>query len=554
MRELFRWRYVPKATRFVRGTAKAPPPYAIFRNVQSDMSQSSSIPTISSLSNEQSLTVIGTLVDQAFDDNDLHLAKSALSLADELEARGLHPTEITLLDYFRANAWMACYVTNRLNNGRAAVWDFEQPEVGKQVFLLRRAKNSAGFGLLQELRRCQILTNLANQLDTLGRFVDARAQWTAALNLEPRFWMALGNRGRGLMFYAAALYDPGHAAVFAVYAYRDLRRAAELISAYPSFGEEGLRDSFMSYAEQIAANYDIQKITFALKIDDWGPMAKDAHEAAGEAEYRHWCLEKTLFLNPLNDLGAVSIAARDVLNLPDITTPVDEPPAVVGMFNELKQGFATARWLLWEGMHSTETHFSDREVLLHCTYDGATYGLATEKVKTAFRLAYSILDKIAYFVNFYLQLGIPERGVSFRSIWRDKNNGPMREYFVKSENWPFRGLFWLSKDFFEVEMRDSTEPEARSLAELRNHLEHKYVKVLDVTTPEYNTGPLNDTLAHMISRTDLEQRTLRLMQLVRSALIYLSLGVHREERNRKESYQGLVGPIPLIPLPDEWKR
>jgi hypothetical protein len=37
------------------------------------------------------------------------------------------------------------------------------------------ALSSAGFNALHPIRRCQILTNLANQLDTVGHFVEARS-------------------------------------------------------------------------------------------------------------------------------------------------------------------------------------------------------------------------------------------------------------------------------------------------------------------------------------------------------------------------------------------
>jgi hypothetical protein len=130
----------------------------------------------------------------------------------------------------------------------------------------------------------------------------------------------------------------------------------------------------------------------------------------------------------------------------------------------------------------------------------------------------------------------------------------VRDRFTKSENWPFRGLFWLSKDLFEVDMRESTEPEARALADLRNHLEHKYVKVHEMLLPSDSVGNhFSDTLAHSITRSDLEQRSLRLMQLVRSALIYLSLGMHCEEKKRMEGKDGLMATMRLDPLRDRWK-
>ncbi|MGJ7535186.1 MULTISPECIES: LA2681 family HEPN domain-containing protein [unclassified Variovorax] len=507
-------------------------------------------PTIDGLSNDDALDLIARLVDQADDESNPDLVDDSLKLADELQARGLVPAEMALLDYFRANAWACRYAARR--SDRAAVWDFEQPEVRQQVYLLRRAINSPGVDAMGVFRRCQIRTNLGNQLDTLGRFVEARAHWSAALKMDPKFWMARANRGRGLMHYAVALYDSGHAGVFALHAYRDLTEAVALIGKHPHLGDSTLIEYFARCAQQISDHYDVEAIGQAHKPDGW-----DMGGECNEREYRLWCLCNVLFLNPLNDVEATSIAAQDIMGVPDFVTPIGEPPIVTGMFNELKQGFVSARWLLWEGVESREPHFSDRGVLLYNTLDYPAYGLATEKVKMAFRMAYSTLDKIAYFLNHYLALGIPEKRVSFRTIWRERerDTDPVRQTFVKSENWPLRGLFWLSKDLFEEDMRDSTEPEARALAELRNHLEHKYVKVHEMLLPPGPSGGLfHDTMAHSITRSDLESRTLRLLQLVRSALIYLALGMHREEQRRGVGDEKLRGVMKLHQWRDDWNR
>jgi LA2681-like HEPN/Phasin protein len=49
----------------------------------------------------------------------------------------------------------------------------------------------------------------------------------------------------------------------------------------------------------------------------------------------------------------------------------------------MKQEFASARWLLYEGITARTTHFSDRQVRLSNTLDYPSYGLAVEKLKAA---------------------------------------------------------------------------------------------------------------------------------------------------------------------------
>ena len=51
------------------------------------------------------------------------------------------------------------------------------------------------------------------------------------------------------------------------------------------------------------------------------------------------------------------------------------------------------------------------------TLDYPVYGIGIEKVKAAYRSIYSIFDKLAYFLNKYLKLGISDDVISFVNLW-----------------------------------------------------------------------------------------------------------------------------------------
>jgi LA2681-like HEPN len=121
------------------------------------------------------------------------------------------------------------------------------------------------------------------------------------------------------------------------------------------------------------------------------------------------------------------------------------------------------------------------------------------------------------------------------------------------ENWPLRGLFWLSKDLFEEDFQAVTEPDAAALNDIRNHLEHKYLQLHDLMGMGARQP---DTLAYRLSRENFTAKTLRILKLARAALIHLSLSVHREERLRARAgnQQGLTVPLRLDVLEDDWKR
>jgi hypothetical protein len=283
-----------------------------------------------------------------------------------------------------------------------------------------------------------------------------------------------------------------------------------------------------------------------------------------EIRYRRWCLRNRLFLNPLNDLGPYSIASHDVLTTPSIVVKPGEGMHFQGFYNQLKQEYASARFLCFEGATSTSPHFSDKGVLLVNTLDYPCYSLAVEKVKMAFRMAYSLLDKVSYFLNSYLALGIPERRVSFRSFWyvgQERRQG-LRPEFDVCDNWPLRGLFWLSKNLFEnaPEFRECLEPHAQELDAVRNHAEHKYLKLHDrlwsgPTDEGSAFGGRTDALAFSVYRSDFTAKAIGLMKMARAALTYLSLAIHAEERKRElaRPTKGLVLPMPMDTWEDEWK-
>jgi tetratricopeptide (TPR) repeat protein len=505
------------------------------------------------VSNEIAIRMIGQLIDLSGDLKRADGTNRALEWCDTVALRGLTNLETALLAYFRANAWENRHRERRRK--QSVAWAWEQPEIQQQSLHLRGAISLPGFAEMDSLRRCQILTNLANVLNTVGRFVDALEYWDRALQMNPRFGMALGNRGYGLEHYAKALYDQGHRAQVLFHAHQGLSAALSQQAFYE--GEYyGAKRLFAAERAQIGRALDVEKVSKII----------DSHEHSlgnsdEEQRYRSWCLQNRLFLNPLNDLGNRSVAARDVLMLPTFITPLHEPPTLIGFFNQMKQEFASARWLFYEGSRANEVHFSDRGVLLCNTLDYPSYSLAVEKVKAAFRVAYSIFDKMGFFLNDYMTLGIDADKVYFKSIWYQKYNAQPRKIrceFEDSENWPLRGLFWLSKDLFDKDFQAATEPDARALYEIRNHLEHKYLKVHEMLLPRTHDESLEpwvtDRLAYSVQRRDLEAKTLRLLKLSRAGLIYLSLGMHRMEQIRQRGKdQTRVGSISLDLWDDDWK-
>ena len=274
---------------------------------------------IDDIPNHAALERIGYLIDLSGDLRREEGTARALEWCDLLEGHNLSNEEAILLEYFQANAW-----GNRERQAhaqRSAAWAWEQPELQKQILHLRRAINHKGFDQFDEIRRCQIYTNLGNSLSTIGRFVEALEYWDRALALRPNFGMALGNRGCGLAKYATTLYDSSHQRVFCLFAHKNLSAALSDEAFYNDPGYESARSCFRQKRDWIDSVVDVEEISRNIKYTGCGLDTSDE-----ERRYRQWCLQNRLFLNPLNDLGPYAIGGRDTLQLPSFVTPLDEPP------------------------------------------------------------------------------------------------------------------------------------------------------------------------------------------------------------------------------------
>lgn len=503
---------------------------------------------ISSLSDDEALQLLGQIIDQASDMGDAGMASSALELCDGLASRVSGSLEIELC-YFRANAWSV--IRHVKHQEKEVVWLWDQKEILQEIYWLRYAVRHDSFGALDPLRQAQILVNTGNILSHIGRPIEAVEYWKRALAILPRFGMAVGNLGFGYEVYAKLLYDKNHAVVILKAAYDLLVTTKEKGIIWDNPGFKLVQQQMFERALSIAKHIDIKKVG-GVSLNGFS-----LGKTKTEEKYRRWVLENFLFLNPLNDIGLHTIAAQDVLHLPDIVTNIGEPPSLIGFYNQLKQEFVSARYALWQGTLTAgnyKRHFSDNDVLLTDTLDYPVYGISIEKIKFAFRSAYSLFDKIAFFINDYWNLEIPAERVSFHSVWTEKkgNKNQLRQVFRENPNLNLRGLYWLSKEFSdketnqEVNLGNVMEPDAEQLRTIRNHLEHKYLKVHDDICGYGKEIPhFSDKLAYHLTLAELTDKTLRLMKRAREALVYLSLAVHREEQIRAEKRTGMAMPITL---------
>lgn len=446
------------------------------------------------------------------------------------------------LHFFKANIYSALW---RIKADEEGPWGWNQYEVVQEILSLRQAICESEFERSDAVRQCQIRTNLANSLSTVGRSVEAIEEYSSIIEANPNFAMALGNRADAISTYSYYLYDPGHKCLLLDQSRRDYRDALRPDALWDSGFMQDVADQFVTKRSEIEK--DLTAAQFDQNFDLSGFSLGETTE---EQEYRQWCLTNCLYINPLNDITTEAIAANDVLHLPSHSYGLDEKIRFPAFYNILKQEYVSARFHLFNSQPKDEEHFADRDVLLMDSFDYGVFGVRAEQLKLAFRSAYSIFDKIALFVNDYFQIGLTAQQVSFRKIWQRKINNRdfvLRKAFVGSQNLPLRGLYFLSKDFFDKKFSELASQDAKDLVQLRNFLEHRFTTLTHLGMDEESSD------SHKrVDLIEFQQKAMKLLKLSRAALIYLSLAMHREEQFRKEKSDGdderFTMPVVAVPL------
>ncbi|MET4142870.1 LA2681 family HEPN domain-containing protein [Pedobacter sp. UYP1] len=495
------------------------------------------------LSQSEQLEILASLFDLAHDHSSEQGLEHGINLAGQIEMDKLVDENYTLINYFLANAWSSKRKIKYAESAQG--WQFQIEELENEILCLRRAINSTGFNGLDSNRQCQMYTNLAGSLNFIGRFVEAQQYWNKALAILPDFAMAIGNKANGLSYYGKVLFDTIHANLFQVFAYHYFVAALKYGDSLHIEAKEGFRYYRDYLGSYIGRNFHDSYLKRFPDLDDF-----DLGDNQALKNYRLWCLENQLFINPLNDLGPFARASHDCLHLPTLTLSVKRAPVSLNLYNQVKQEFGTARYSFFQYQSTAGKHLSDIDIPLIDTMESICYSYSIEQLKIAFRLSYSILDKIAYLLNDYLDLHIKPSKVSFRGLWYEKEDKMiLRDFFTKSENWALRGLFWLSKDLYEKNRDFDTvlDPEAKEIALIRNYIEHKGFKVVSdrPLLPNFFT---EEDISYAISKRDFEAKTLNLLKLTRAAIIYLAIAIVHEERRRdhsgKPSYPVQSGIVP----------
>lgn len=491
---------------------------------------------------------LGALIDAAGESADLDLLQKCIELIGKCGELG-DKRHACNLHYFHANALGWLYV-HRHTNGNALSWN--QPDNTAQIYQLRSAIAHEGFAEHAPEFRAQIHSNLGNAFNKTGRLFDALEHWRKAMTLDPMLAMAQGNMAGALLFYGHNLYDVGHREWISVEGRRQLRAAVAIGTHGATFFEAAERFRRMLEAVELGLDqYGIEREPDLTWMDKFA-LGKSAQEK----RYRRWCLGNRLFLNPMNDGYTLPVAATDSLALP--THRADGVGiSYLAAFNQLKQEYIYARWCLFAGQDGQRVHLADRKVMLSSNADSARYSVAIEQTKTAFRAAYSLLDKVAFFVRDRWEIDAARKDADFARLWwsKPKKNVEtiIRPEFEASQNIWLHALYSLSEDIFNENARRNASPDAQELHVVRNSLEHRFFKIVWSRAECDESSMHHDRLSEQMPLDEFQRKAMRVLVMARSAIMYLCLAMHRAEKQRQETSDGLVMSFGVESIPDRLK-
>ena len=475
---------------------------------------------------------LGQLIDNVIEGrNSTKLGQLSRQLEKQIE--GGAGAEKALLLYWQSNIFSALADISGEN---------AHEYIERQLGALRQSISSDGFGRLRPHQRVQILTNLGIILCDQGRYPEAIEHFDKALIFEPGYALTHANRARCLIGYARIVND-------------GTAQQLLLHGACQSFSKASSDDAIFETEQQLAT----LKAVFSDRLRGiWSVVDHQACEqllsdndqtelgrSKLEREYRLFCLQNQLFLDPINDIHKHPLAAADTVSIVSIVKLIDEsdahPPIEFSIFNRIKQEYVTARYFYFDAINTIGVHFSDRNVSLSYTYDYTQHGLALEKLRMSYRYVYGVLDRIALLVNRYWSLGYTATQTSFSSVWyRRKGSKKLHSAIAGSENPTLLALYELSTDLHSKQRESLSAPDARMLADLRNALEHRFVEIVDDFAgimSEYRDVPKSERVRIPVSV--LEKKTLRMLKLARSACIYVAMAINFEEQVKQKKSDGL---------------
>lgn len=463
---------------------------------------------------------LGFFVDIGFGLKDGKIIKEGIDIGEE-NLKNIQKIEYkTNICYNLANGYFSLYSLSERKNGIESVPQSENLQKAKSHF-----RNSIKFcdDYNFDLKK-QLWVNCGNCLDTLGRGIEALYAYDRALKIDKNFSMAIGNKAKALRFFAdisgqyrGVIYLEAYQAIKSIINDQDLVEIGGLAA----------KQEFEDELKKIESLFkDKKDLTKELKH----PKYESAKLSDFEKFYLNFCIKEKLFLNFHIHKDNCEAAIIDPIFIHLVTKIEDNDTfyQLAKYINQIKEDYAVARLLLVQSQYKRKDFesISKRTTFVN-TLDYSQFNLYFGLIKSAFKEAYNILDKIAVFINDYYKLGLKERDIYFNSIWQ--NDERIRDKILKSKNISLYALYDIHQDF--------KSDYCKKIRNIRNALTHRKLVIFDSMLTEWDKKDDKHNIGY---RTMLNE-TVNLLRLTKSAIIYLINFVNIEENKKRQ--KGLIVPM-----------
>lgn len=371
--------------------------------------------------------------------------------------------------------------------------DWFSDEISKSVISYRKAlhavqkinplTNSSLY-----LQSC-IETNLGNSLSSQGRAFCCIPFWDSAYRCQKNP-VSIISKATNELFIASSIYDQSHREHHYFTAYQLIQLGLKhLDKLHPeqraAYSKGGDLMGFKAWYEEY----------FSLDAPSDFETYKMEFESRKHRSYLKWCAENRLLINDLNDISVSEIVYQDILTLPDITRQINDTLSLHeelmyhGNFDELKNDYCYARYLVFtaKDIPNEQPHLSNDTYPQFNDMAHTITNLKASHYKSAFRILYSLFDKIAYFVHRFFDLNDinKDHRISFDSIFRELNSKKWKpnSELKDSKNHFLHALFYILKDIRDVKeatpVSNWLDPDANAFSDIRNAIEHRSLKIID---------------------------------------------------------------------------
>lgn len=334
---------------------------------------------------------------------------------------------------------------------------------------------------------CKAYLNLANAYDHVGRFCEAQQYYRLAAMDEENIKMVEINQG----------YSYANMHAFWTEEEPWVVRKAQIL----------MRKHSKEFVRTAPALMN--------KVCGWPVPSFDAPGAdfaeMKDGDYELWVNQNYLRVNRFCDVEPLSLlSVPDNVKLPLIRDAQEKCTLFEKSFTEIKNTFIETRKLAFMAICGSGV-------------------VNVELIKMTYKNFYSILDKIAVFLQAYLTIPIQVHQVDFATIWTEKKNNHIRqEFLAHSQNLSLLALYNIKLDVYGSKSFNYVIDEhTKDLQRIRNFIEHKVIEVRD-------GDMIYDDYRLQISKRELSINTVRLAQLVRCAIIYLCNFVMHAEYDKME--------------------